>query len=195
MKIAFIGWGSLIWDKRELLISSEWHPNGPMLPIEFARVSPKDEDERVTLVINPGSEPVQCLWALSASDTIEAAVESLRKREGIELENKELSIGVWSRIGRSQDSVECIIDEWMQNLVLGDEHVILDAVVWTKLKPRFKVCKESPTVDDIIEHLKNLPPEKKIIAEAYVRKAPKQIITAYRQKIEEIFKWTPTGII
>ena len=39
MKIAILGWGSLVWDSRQLPHSGEWHTGGPVLPIEFSRVS------------------------------------------------------------------------------------------------------------------------------------------------------------
>jgi len=45
-KIIVLGWGSLIWDPRELKIkNSEWQKDGPNLPIEFARIS---QDGRLT---------------------------------------------------------------------------------------------------------------------------------------------------
>ena len=56
MEIAVLGWGSLIWCPRELILAGEWKPDGPFLPVEFARVS---QDKRLTLVLYPGTEPVQ----------------------------------------------------------------------------------------------------------------------------------------
>lgn len=50
MKIAILGWGSLIWDKRNLRLAGEWQVGGPVLPIEFSRVSGYG---RLTLVIDP----------------------------------------------------------------------------------------------------------------------------------------------
>jgi hypothetical protein len=38
-QIAIIGWGSLISSPGSLLLSSRWHTDGPLLPVEFARVS------------------------------------------------------------------------------------------------------------------------------------------------------------
>ena len=50
MKIAVIGWGSLIWSKRDLEIEGDWIiGGGPVLPLEFSRVS---KDGRLTLVID-----------------------------------------------------------------------------------------------------------------------------------------------
>ncbi len=79
MKIAVIGWGSIVWDPGELATGSRWHSDGPELPVEFAR---KSRDGRLTLVIHESSSDQRTYWALSALDTVEAARESLRQREG-----------------------------------------------------------------------------------------------------------------
>jgi hypothetical protein len=39
MSIAMLAWGSLIWNPRDLPISGEWRQAGPVLPIEFSRIS------------------------------------------------------------------------------------------------------------------------------------------------------------
>lgn len=61
MKIVCLGWGSLVWDPKELLIDGHWNTDGPLLPIEFCRQS---QDGRLTLVIDPQSEPLQMLWSV-----------------------------------------------------------------------------------------------------------------------------------
>lgn len=54
MKIACLGWGSLIWNPGDLKIKTEdWFSGGPILPIEFVRIS---TDKRVTLVIDEESK-------------------------------------------------------------------------------------------------------------------------------------------
>jgi hypothetical protein len=49
MKIACIGWGSLIWDNGNLDSKGDWQNDGPMIPVEFARQS---KNGRITLVID-----------------------------------------------------------------------------------------------------------------------------------------------
>jgi hypothetical protein len=39
MRIAILGWGSLIWDPRDLPISGPWQCGGSVIPIEFSRIS------------------------------------------------------------------------------------------------------------------------------------------------------------
>src|SRR2546427_12261714 len=103
MKIAYLGWGSLVWDPRSLHIRSGWFPDGPLLPIEFARES---KDKRVTLVITPGSALVRSLWALSSLDSLDAAKADLALREDIKIENIRHSIGVWRRDDEKQEGLE-----------------------------------------------------------------------------------------
>ena len=49
VKSVVLAWGSSVWDPRELKIASKFAPNGPLLPIEFCRIS---GDGRLTLAID-----------------------------------------------------------------------------------------------------------------------------------------------
>jgi hypothetical protein len=80
MKIAIIAWGSLVWDPRTLPITSDWNNNGPMLKIEFSRVS---KDGRLTLVVDPDNgEEVKTYFAQSKRNDLGDAIADLRDREG-----------------------------------------------------------------------------------------------------------------
>ena len=78
MKIACLGWGSLIWRPGNLLIQREWFNDGPLLPVEFVR---KSDNGRLTLVITETAKPVRTLWALMTTYNLDEAKESLRKRQ------------------------------------------------------------------------------------------------------------------
>jgi len=56
MEIAVLSWGSLIWNPKALRINRCWKIDGPLLPIEFARISKKWP---LTLVIYPYASEVQ----------------------------------------------------------------------------------------------------------------------------------------
>ena len=184
MKIACLGWGSLIWDPRSLHVRSVWFADGPLLPIEFAR---KSKDKRVTLVITPGSPLVRSLWALSSLNSLDAAKEDLASREDIKDKNIKYSIGVWQSDQPKAEACPEIVS-WAQRLDL-------DAVIWTKLKPRFNGQERVAPEDEVIDHLRRLSREQRANAERYVRMTPRQIDTPYRRRMEKEFGWSPLGTL
>ncbi len=174
-KIACIGWGSLIWDPRELKMQGGWHDDGPQLPVEFVRES---SDKRITLVIDKESKPVKASWALMMPDNVDSAVKSLSEREGSD------KIEFVKATDKPEGAVKKAIIEWL--------HIKnLDAAIWTGLGSKFKGEKKRPTAEEVIGHLKSLQGEEKKRAEEYIRRAPKQIVTAYRTRIEAELGWTP----
>ncbi len=183
MKIACLGWGSLIWDPKDLRISSEWYEDGPNLPIEFARES---IDGRMTLVLTKEAKESASLWAVLEESDIKTAKANLAKREGIVDKNIRYSIGYWDSY--SDEFHGCCskrISEW----AIRKE---LDGVVWTNLKYGFRSGRDTlPTINEVIDHFDNLSSEKKLIAEQYVRKAPVQIRTAFREELENKLGWSP----
>ena len=54
MKIAIIGWGYLIWDRRGLDVLPEWQADGPQLPLEFARFA---DPPRIVPVLHDQGSP------------------------------------------------------------------------------------------------------------------------------------------
>lgn len=80
MKIACLGWGSLIWKSGALPVAGEWQTDGPSLPVEFCRVS--DGGELATAIcMNAPAVPV--LWAWLEATTLSVACRALREREAI----------------------------------------------------------------------------------------------------------------
>lgn len=176
MKIACIGWGSLIWRPEGLKIQNHWFEDGPILPIEFTRIS---SDNRVTLIIDKKAKPVRTLWALMANTSLDNAKESLKQREGVP------KVALIHSIGQkedTQDSIAKIIKEWLCEKKL-------DYAIWTGLGFSKKTGYQRPSIKDIINHLNNIDISERQAAEEYIRKAPIQIDTEYRRQIELTLGW------
>ncbi|HCC06063.1 TPA: hypothetical protein DEP94_01735 [Candidatus Nomurabacteria bacterium] len=174
MKIVCLGWGSLIWDSRELeILPKNWNNDGPSLPIEFCRVS---GDNRVTLVIDDKAPLVNVLWAdMSQKDSKEATC-LLAKREGTKHSNIS-KIEKGNTISEG-NAINVGILNWLKK---HDR----DVAIWTGLS------KNRNSIEEIITHLNVLDECDKNRAEEYIRKAPSQIDTPYRKIIEKEFGWTP----
>lgn len=180
MSIVCLGWGSLIWDPRKLPISSAWEADGPDLPVEFARQS---KDGHITLVIADGAIPVPVLWSKLSIYNLDEAIQALACREKIPDRDLKRSVGYWCPTRISSHKVSQQIGQWAISRSL-------QGVVWTALKPRFKGETLKPSCDQIIRYLSDLDGEPKRVAEEYVRRAPAQIRTSYREAIEHELNWT-----
>lgn len=181
MKIACLGWGSLIWNPGSLAIQRHWFNDGAFLPIEFARES---KDGRLTLVITPNARLVRTLWALMLTEDEDYAKKSLAIREGISGRNIEASIGMVKSQDKTKDPTKMIIRDWAASLTI-------DAVIWTNLPPKFNnTDRIVPSIEQALDHINKLSLNERNAAEEYIRKAPKQIDTVYRAEFEKKLGWT-----
>ena len=178
-RIACLGWGSLVWDPRELPIQREWFADGPFVQVELVRQS---DNGRMTLVLEASAPPVRSLWAVMDHTDITVAREALRKRERVPRKWAEKIMG-WSK---GEMSPELIVDlpEWAASHGVG-------GVVWTALPSKFNEKKEhTPKIEQVLEYLGGLTGSKRDLAERYIRCAPRQIDTPYRRRIEAALQWT-----
>ena len=173
--MACLGWGSLIWNPQNLKLQSKWFEDGVLLPIEFTRIS---SDDRVTLIIDRKAKEVRTLWALMTCDDLEEAKESLKDREKVSNMEKIHSISINEN---TSSDTHRRVQNWMK-----EKH--LDSVIWTGLSYRDEA---RPSIEEILIHLKGLSDVKGQKAEEYIRKAPRQIDTEYRRRIEAELGWLP----
>jgi len=181
--IVCLGWGSLVWDPRDLPVHTQWQADGPALPVEFARQS---ADGRITLVIAEETPAIPVLWAALDVKSLDDARRQLAHREGIPDEFAHRSIGAWSSGCSSPHSETGVIETWARDRGAG-------AVVWTALRPKFSGKAVKPSADQVLKYLSTLDGEKRQLAERYVRRAPAQIRTPRRQLIETQLGWTATS--
>jgi len=181
LKIAFLGWGSLVWNPDKLKISGTWQEDGPCLPIEFARIS---EDKRLTLVLYPNATKVKTMWARAVYKDLEEAICELAKREGTATKY----IGF---VCIPDDKSHCkAVPDVLSIIKAWAKQKKLDAAVWTDLPPKFP---KEFTPENVIQYLKKLEVSVLCDAEIYVRNAPRQIRTKIRELLEEEFGWTPVN--
>lgn len=181
-EIAILGWGSLIWDPRDDFKKyiGTWEDDGPILPIEFSRIS-KSRKGALTLVIDPdnGSQ-VRTKYTLSKRKNPEDAVCDLRTREGtiirhiglIDLE-KDFYRGHWG----------FVIDK----IKLWATEKQLRAVVWTDLPSNY--TEETGDIfkpDNAIKYLKNIPNKEGQQASVdYIKNAPHCVNTPFRREVTQ----------
>ncbi|MBE7653925.1 hypothetical protein F7643_12425 [Tenacibaculum finnmarkense genomovar finnmarkense] len=187
MKIAILGWGSLIWQPKELAFDKEqdWQNKGAILPIEFARIS---KNGRLTLVITSEGTELEALYATSTYKMVEEAVLNLAVREG----SRRLSIGSYIKkddiFNRNDFKFKKNIKNWI-------EQTDFDAVIWTNLGEKWKIEENGNerliSKEKRLEYLKELRGNTSVLAEEYIRKTPVQITTKYRKLIEKELKWLP----
>lgn len=158
MKIVVLGWGSLIWDPGDLPLAGPWKQPGPVLPVEFSRVSTKGKRAGcLTAVIDEEhGQPVTTWFALSPRGILEEAVEDLRKREGPTVPSNigyvNLLTAAMHDVARQRHPAAC---EAIRKWALARR---LDAVVWTALESNFKEVVGTPfSVKAAIEYLRSLP--------------------------------------
>jgi len=179
--IVYLGWGSLIWDPQDLPFVIPWQGDGPAIRVEFQRQS---QDGRLTLVLTEEAALVQCLWTRSGRDSLRASIAELASREGVPSKYVATSIGVW-RPGDPSPACMPMLTPWA-------EERRVSAVVWTALGPKLNgKAVASVSCEAALSYLEALTGVQKQRAEEYVRRAPKQIATAYRTQIERALGWTP----
>src|SRR5271166_1830655 len=151
MKVAFLGWGSLCWNPGTLRVLGEWKPDGPSLPIEFARIS---RDGRPTLVMYKAfpngqkTEDIQVFWADAAETDQELARKNLACRENPELVGRENEPDFNARLERTAALVLAADpeqgDELVEKIKIWGKEKGFDAIVWTALKSNWDDAEHRP---------------------------------------------------
>lgn len=178
MKIAILGWGSLIWDVRPEFDSFHegWLSDGPELKLEFSRIS-ESRKRALTLVIDEQcGEVCRVAYALSKRKRLDDAVCDLRCREGTILER--IGYVFVGNGGSGVPKVPDTIEPWAKKKKL-------DVVVWTGLQSNFESITKKPfSIPEALAHLKELAADGKATAAEYVWRAPKFVRTPLRSALE-----------
>lgn len=171
MKIACLGWGSLIWQPKELPVAeTDWFADGPEIPVEFARHS---GEERITLVVMETGPASPVRWCLLPFGSVGEASSVLRAREKTKLE----WIGRWPDEHGAHYLHAATIEAWARAKDI-------DGVVWTAIPPKWgDENGKAPTLAEAVAHLTRLSPEAAKPAIEYILRAPAQIETPHRDAL------------
>lgn len=187
MKIAIIGWGSLLRHPRGLPLASKWHSKGPQLPIEFSRLSSRN---RLTLVIDEKAPLQPSYWALCGCEDLPEARKKLHEREGTLYLDRIHLIDESGKFDGHKEAhpITQAIGKWIS---ASDG---IDAAIWTGLGPKWPseqrkrfgewshgaaIAYLHSLIDDGIHRN----------AELYFRHAPPSVDTELRRNVEEEFGW------
>jgi hypothetical protein len=182
MNIAILGWGSLIWDPRDLPHYGPWKTGGPTLPIEFSRVS---SDGRLTLVIDSSGSQIPTRFALSPRVDISDAVEDIRRREDTIRKRVGFLIAATGANSRQEFAQQVDVNEIIGRWCVAQQ---IDACVWTALCSNFREelgVEFSP--DQAVAYVEKLGKTARKKALKYIRNAPPEVDTPLRRKVSE--KW------
>lgn len=178
MTIAILGWGSLLWDTNPAFDAQHdhWKMEGPVLPIEFCRVS-TSRGGALTLVLDTEhGQRCRVAYCLSKRKNIDDVVCDLRCREGTTVSN----IGRCVRGNNCGSGFGADISAWA-------EEKSLDAVVWTALKSNFQTkshCRQAFSVRRALAHIQSLDSIGKSKAAEYIWRAPDFVDTPLRRALQ-----------
>ncbi len=182
MKIAILGWGSLLWDPRDLQRSTAFELTGPSLPIEFCRIS---KDHRLTLIIDETFGTFcQTYAATSALTTLDEAVENLRLREGMS-SAADVGFADLTSQKRSRNATR-LHPHMVETIADWALHAGYDAAIWTALESHFEDRTTEPfSVNAALRFLETLEQrdaEAFTRALTYIRRAPEATQTPVRDR-------------
>lgn len=182
MKIAILGWGSVLWDQSSEFDKQheDWQFYGPSLNLEFSRVS-QIRNGALTLVLDINNrKSCQVAYALSKRKNPDDAICDLRCREGTTLKN----IGFYFANGSRKQSRE---KEALKSIQSWASERKIDVVIWTDLASNFQEKskgKKCFSIEAALCHIQGLDTEGKSKAAEYVWNAPKFIDTPLREALQ-----------
>ena len=134
MQIAILGWGSLIWDRNHKFVDlhKDWQLGGPLLKLEFSRVSVKARPGVLTLVIDAqNGTACQVAYCWSKRTAVDDAINDLKCREDTALKH----IGF---IDNRNNQIRFRDEESKENISKWVKSINTDAVIWTDLPSNFE---------------------------------------------------------
>lgn len=187
MKIAILGWGSLLWEpgaEFEKWIELPWKNDGPKLKIEFSRISGSRKGALTLVIDEVNGTSSNVAWCLSKRDRLDDAISDLRSREGTTAANI-----AYVSVAEKPAELASLQNE----IIAWATKKKIDAVIWTALKSNFESEKGRPfSVEEALTHLKGLDDIGRARAAEYVRNAPRFVKTKLRSALAKEADFTPS---
>lgn len=183
---AIIGWGSLIWDLENLgaHVDGGWFMRqGPRLPLEFSRVSPKRRMGLAVCLDPQHGDDCASHWIRSRRSTLDEAADDLARRErAVRQRIGAVCLETGVAHGRLDPVVRTVRD-WC--LTEG-----LSGAVWTDLESNFEEHLGTGfSVDRGAAYLETLEGESRDEAVRYIDNAPVTTDTPLRRRLETTGWW------
>jgi len=181
MRIAIVGYGSLLWDLENLtpFVAGDWKlADGPQMPVEFSRVSPKRKDALVLVIDETLDHQCDTSVIDSTRNDLHQAVDDLAARERC----PQNMIGYVSTDGDAHRPLDCA-GEWLKKAPY-------DAVLWTALPGNFHEQVNHPfSHENGLAYLKTLKGAALEEAWRYVEFAPEITDTPFRRFLRSDNFW------
>jgi len=177
MKIAILGWGSLLWEGGPEFDRwhTDWMLDGPTLKLEFSRISDTRLGALTLVIDDENGTSSNVAWCLSKRTNLPDALCDLRAREGTALD----------KIRQLVLSPEATAPPQPELIAAWARARKLDAVVWTALESNFKKRrKHAFSVTAATAYLQSLPADAKAKAAEYVWRAPDFVKTPLRTAMQ-----------
>lgn len=165
MKIAYLAWGSLLWDYNILPIKHYWKKSEIKLPLEYSRKSDHKKG-RMTLVIDKKYGSWNNVWyALVDLNNLNMAIRILRKREKSKTNKSIGYVNLIDNTFHTKTLGKLTIDKikkWMKNKNI-------EAVIWTDLQSNWNF-----NIERGIKYLQSRPLKTQIKILEYIIKSRKK---------------------
>ena len=183
--IAVIGFGSLIWDLEILtpLVRGPWQMDkGPLLPLEFTRISPKRKLALALCIdLMDGKDCMTSVIHSTRTTVAEARRDLARRERAPEGFIGAICLNTGLMGGRPRTAG--IVGQWCQQAGYS-------GAVWTDILPNFIAQQNVDwTVRDGIDYLKTLDEEGLAEAVQYIELAPRAVDTPLRRGLAKDDWW------
>lgn len=184
-RIAILGWGSLIWDLENLTphTTGVWLMEaGPLLPMEFSRISPKRKLGLVVCLDPTVGVDCKTHAIQSTNSDITLTIDNLAARERAPLG----LIGAVHANGLQKGRMPDVCDAVASWCETND----WDGAVWTDLEPNFfEYTQQNFSIAAGASYLRTLSGENLIEAHNYIENAPHQTRTPLRSALANDAWW------